>query len=81
MKTRIVLVCLGLVSENFWDVSSQTKNQTSRSHKVLVNVSPQSRHGCNVKRLDLRHEGLVHITGARSIDKPHRISPDLCELD
>ena len=55
--------CLGLVSENFWDLSSRTKNRTSRSRKVLLNVSSRSRLGCNVKPLGLGCEGLVHIPG------------------
>jgi len=52
----LTLDCLGLVSENFWDASS-------RSRKVLVNVSSRSRLGCNVKRLGLGPKGLVHIPG------------------
>jgi len=86
VRTSIVIDCLGLVSENYWDVSSRTKNRTSRSRLgkflgrhvwnkksnvsvssrsrvVLVNVSFQSRLGCNVKRLSLGPEGLVHIPG------------------
>ena len=67
VQTRIVLDCLGLIPENFWDVSvsSRIKNWTSRSCKVLVNLSSRSRLWCNVKCLG--HEGLVHISGRNTV--------------